>query len=139
VTRVDFYVVRNGGGDDRLSVAARLVDKASQRGHRVYLHCESEAQAQALDHLLWCHRRDSFIGHDTIERDPAARVLIDWTGEHGTHDDVMINLQLTAPGFFSRFERVAEVVTQEPEFLPAMRAAWRFYSDRGYPLHKHDL
>jgi len=46
---------------------------------------------------------------------------------------------LQAPAFFSRFERVAEVVTQEPDHLEALRAAWRFYKDRGYPLQKYDV
>jgi len=48
-------------------------------------------------------------------------------------------LTIGAPPFFSRFERVAEIVTQDPQFLEALRNSWRFYKDRGYPLHKHDL
>lgn len=139
MTRVDFYVVSQSSAHTRLTVAARLVDKASQRGHRVYVNCDGEAQARELDTLLWSHRPDSFIPHATADRDRSEAVVIDWQGDPGAHDDVMINLQLAAPGFFSRFTRVAEVVTQEPEFLPAMREAWRFYKDRGYPLHKHDL
>lgn len=139
MTRVDFYVVAHSAHQSRLSVAARLVDKAHQRGHRIYINCDSEQQARELDTLLWCHRRDSFIPHATADADRDAPVLIDWTGDPGEHNDVMINLQLTAPSCFSRFNRVAEVVTQDPAFLPALRDAWRFYQDRGYPLHKHDL
>ena len=139
MTRIDFYVVTNPGTHTRLSVAARLIDKASQRGHRIYVHCDNESQARELDALLWAHRADSFIPHCTADRGRDDAVVIDWTGDPGAHNDVMINLQLTTPAFFSRFSRVAEVVTQEPDFLPAMRNAWRFYKDRGYPLHKHDL
>jgi len=139
VTRIDFYVVTNPGTHTRLSVAARLIDKATQRGHRIYVHCDAESQARELDALLWAHRPDSFIPHCTADQGRDEAVVIDWMGDPGAHNDVMINLQLTAPAFFSRFARVAEVVTQEPAFLPAMRDAWRFYKDRGYPLHKHDL
>ncbi|MEE4203176.1 MAG: DNA polymerase III subunit chi [Halieaceae bacterium] len=139
MTRVDFYVVADSAKQSRLSVAARLVDKAYPRGHRIYIHCDSEQQARDLDTLLWTYRRDSFLPHATADADRDAPILIDWTGDPGDHNDVMINLQLTAPSCFSRFNRVAEVVTQDPEFLPALRDAWRFYQDRGYPLHKHDL
>jgi DNA polymerase-3 subunit chi len=46
---------------------------------------------------------------------------------------------LAPPSFFARFERVAEVVTQDENSLQALRDAWRHYKDRGYPLTKHDL
>jgi DNA polymerase-3 subunit chi len=51
----------------------------------------------------------------------------------------LINLQLGIPDFFSRFQRVAEVVTQEPASLSALRESWKFYKERGYQLEKHDL
>lgn len=129
----------DGPDQSRLTVTTRLVDKAYQRGHRIYIHCMSEEQARELDQLLWCYRADSFLPHATVDQDPAADILLGWQHCPDTHDDVMINLQWEAPPWFSCFHRVAEVVTQEPEFLPAMRDAWRFYRDRGYPLHKHDL
>jgi len=34
---------------------------------------------------------------------------------------------------------VAEVVTQDPVRIDALRSAWRFYKDRGYPLGKYDV
>ena len=53
--------------------------------------------------------------------------------------DLLINLQLEIPGFFSRFRRVAEVVTQDASSLEALRRSWTFYKERGYQLEKHDL
>ncbi len=57
----------------------------------------------------------------------------------GDHNDLLINLQLDVPPFFSRFQRVAEVVTQDDASLTALRQSWKFYKDRGYQLEKHDL
>jgi len=34
---------------------------------------------------------------------------------------------------------VAEVVTQDPDSLAALRRSWTFYKERGYQLEKHDL
>lgn len=139
MTRVDFYVVSDAGPDAVLRVAARLTDKARASGHRLFIHAASEAQAEQLDQLLWSFRPGSFVPHARADQDPTEAVVIGWGQDPGEHNDVMINLAGEAPPFFSRFARVAEVVTADEQQREAQRAAWRFYRDRGYPLHKHDL
>ena len=139
MTRIDFYVVADEGPDARLTVAARLADKALGRGHRLFIHALNEAQATRLDDVLWSFRASSFIPHALYNHRDNEPVVIGWGQDPDEHNDVLINLAPEAPPYFSRFNRVAEVVTQDAEHLEAMRAAWRFYRDRGYPLAKHDL
>jgi DNA polymerase III subunit chi len=140
MTRVGFYVVQAAGEEQRLRVAARLVDKAfTQRGHRIYVHTTDEAQARALDALLWGIRPASFLPHGLCGSEGSELIAIGWGDEPAGHDDLLINLQLQIPPFFSRFHRVAEVVTQDPVSLEALRASWRFYRERGYQLEKHDV
>ena len=55
------------------------------------------------------------------------------------HPDVMINLSAEVPPLFSRFERVAEIVLNDPDALAASRRRWSFYKDRGYQLQHHDM
>jgi len=55
------------------------------------------------------------------------------------HHDVMINLSAEVPPLFSRFERVAEIVLNDPDALAASRRRWSFYKDRGYQLQHHDM
>lgn len=139
MTRVGFYVVQAAGEDQRLMVAARLADKAFGRGHRIYINAVSEAQAKALDKLLWSFRPASFLPHALQGEEHSDRIAIGWGQDPGDHDDLLINLQLDIPAFFSRFQRVAEVVTQDETSLSALRQSWKFYQDRGYQLEKHDL
>lgn len=139
MTRVDFYVVSDAGANARLSVAARLADKAWHQGHRLFINAADQAQAHAFDELLWEFRPGSFVPHALANGDASEQVVIGWGQEPTGETDVLINLDISAPAFFARFQRVAEVVTQDPEHLEALRDAWRFYKDRGYPLHKHDL
>ena len=54
------------------------------------------------------------------------------------HNDLLINLQLEIPGFFSRFRRVAEVVTQDASSLEALRRSG-LYKERATSSKKHDL
>lgn len=139
MTRVGFYVVQASEAGQRLRVAARLADKAWQQGHRVFINAVDESQARDLDGLLWSFRPASFLPHALIGQEQREPVVIGWGQDPQTHDDLLINLQLDIPPFFSRFRRVAEVVTQDPASLQALREAWRFYRDRGYQLEKHDL
>jgi DNA polymerase-3 subunit chi len=139
MTRVGFYVVQAAEPGQRLSVAVRLADKAFQRGHRIFINAADEAQARALDELMWSFRPSSFLPHGLHGQEHSDTVAIGWGQEPHKHSDLLINLQLEIPSFFSRFARVAEVVTQDPDSLDALRASWTFYKERGYQLEKHDL
>jgi DNA polymerase III subunit chi len=139
VTRVGFYVVQAAQASDRLRVAARLADKALAQGHRIYINAVDKAQAEALDELLWSFRPASFLPHGLAGSEQSEQIAIGWGQDPGNHNDLLINLQLDIPAFFSRFKRVAEVVTQDEDSLSALRKSWVFYKDRGYQLEKHDL
>lgn len=139
MTRVGFYVVQAQAPGKRLQVAARLADKAFQRGHAIFFNCASQAQAGDMDDLLWRFRPDSFLPHGLVGSEGADRIAIGWGQEPQQHDDLLINLDLTVPAFFSRFHRVAEVVTQDAQSLEALRASWSFYRERGFALEKHDI
>ena len=139
MTRVDFYVVKSSGAEARLSVAARLTEKALGRGHRVFINCDSRDQLDTLDDYLWRFKPSSFVPHCPASSDAGEQVVLGFEDVPGSHNDVLFNLALAPPSFFARFERVAEVVTQDEDSLQALRDAWRHYKDRGYPLTKHDL
>jgi len=139
VTRVGFYVVSAAGEEQRLHVASRLADKAFNQGHRIYINTISEAQARELDELLWTFRPASFLPHGLLGTPDSERIGIGWGQDPGAHNDLLINLQFEIPDFFSRFKRVAEVVTQDELSLSALRESWKYYRDRGYELEKHDL
>ena len=139
MTLVGFYVVQTSDPGQRLRVAARLADKAFQRGHRIFIHATDEAQATELNELLWSFRPASFLPHGLHGQEHSESIAIGWGQEPDNHNDLLINLQLEIPSFFSRFARVAEVVTQEPDSLAALRKSWTFYKERGYQLEKYDL
>jgi DNA polymerase-3 subunit chi len=139
MTRVGFYVVQAAEQGQRLRVAVRLADKAFQQGHRIFINAVDEAQARTLDELLWSFRPASFLPHGLHGQEHSDTIAIGWGQEPDNHNDLLINLQLDIPSFFSRFARVAEVVTQDPASLQALRESWKFYKERGYQLEKHDL
>lgn len=138
MTRIDFHIIPAVQTSDRLAYAARLVAKARTRLHSVLLAVDDADQAQTLSDALWHLSPESFLPHSLLDGD-SDTVQIGWHDHPGQHHDVLINLASELPDYFSRFERVFEVVSQEPTILDTSRQRYRFYQDRGYPLTRHDL
>lgn len=149
MTRVDFYILPDADIRQRHLFACKLVEKAFRLGHSIYVHSDDGAQANAVDQLLWSFRSSSFIPH-RVCHDPASPtktsepVQIGYSmtdAQHPPHvlKDLLINLSQGVPDCFSRFERVMEIVIQEPQVQEITRANYRFYRDRGYRLQTHDL
>ena len=139
MTKVDFYILQQGGADQAMQYACLLTEKAYSQGHRVYLHLKDSEQQAQMNELLWSFRPDSFIPHAPLEQAGNEKVILGCGAEAGDNNDVLINLTTELPEFFSRFQRVAEVVCQDPAWLQAARGRYKFYNDRGYPLSKHDI
>jgi DNA polymerase-3 subunit chi len=144
VTQVDFYILEPDSEDARLRLACRIADKATQQDQHVFINSSSDVEAHKLDELLWTFSQGSFIPH-TIVRAPVAApprepVVIGLNqSPAGERWDVLINLAGDVPDFFSRYERVAEVVDGNAARREQSRDRYRFYRDRGYKLNTHQV
>jgi len=141
LTRVDFYILEDNGSDARQRFACRLAEKAWQQGNKVYIHTGDPALSSQLDELLWTFSQGSFVPHG-LDTDPAAdeaEIHIGHGDEPRHHDEVLINLGSEVPLFFSRFQRVAEVIDGDEQNRLQGRERFRFYRDRGYPLESHNI
>jgi len=137
MTTIDFYT----HVDDRLAVAARLVAKAYAAHGSVRVLTPDPATTDALDRLLWVQSALSFLPHCRMDSAIAAETPI-WIDERPAHDGaaaVLVNLQRDPPPFFSRFERLAEIVGLDEDDVAAGRARFKFYRERGYALRTHNL
>jgi DNA polymerase III subunit chi len=151
MTRIDFYQI---AGDER-TFACRLIDQVFHRGHKIYVHTLDIEQATRLDEHLWVFRPDSFIPHCLIGSGASSGTSSDVTSnlaanidvpikigfdtEPEDHQDVLINLSGVIPLFFSRFDRVAEVVPVDQNSRQAARKNYAFYKERGYSLNYHQI
>lgn len=140
MTRIDFYIVDSGESATRLQVACRLAEKAWSLKNQVYIHTSDAQSAGALDNLLWTFRAGSFIPHQLCnEATTDCPVVIGHEREPEQTYEVLINLDVGVPLFFSRFERVIEIVNQDENVRQDGRERFKFYRDRGYDLHSHNL
>lgn len=141
MTRVDFYIIEDSREQARQRLACRLAEKAYALDHTIYIHTDDRREAEQLDQLLWTFRDGSFIPHCLQDDKVAdqATIVIGHDGEPEEHNQVLINLGNEVPAFFSRFERVAEVIAGDEQARQAGRARFKFYRDRGYELNTHNL
>jgi len=137
MTRIDFYTKV----DNKLRFAGKLCAKALAQKLRVNVYAPDSKVAERFDRLLWTDNALSFIPHCRAEDPLAAEtpVLIHTQEGDLLDDALLINLDPAWPPFFSRFERVIEIVGTEPEDAAAARERFRFYRDRGYAMQTHDM
>ena len=137
MTKVDFYT----GSEDKLRTACQLSHKAMQNGLRVLLHTPDEATTEALDRLLWHYPATAFIphcrSHETAANDMP--VVLGHQEETFPHNELLISLHTECLPFFSRFERVIEIISQDEEDSRLGRERYKFYKDRGYEMRHFDL
>lgn len=141
MTKIDFYLLSGTGPNAREAIACKLIDKVYQLKHQVYVHTESQQDAQRLDDLLWTFRPGSFIPHSVYSpgSTPDTPVVIGYQDHTPEIHDVMLNLTHEVPLFFSQFNRVAELVDAEENARSQARNRFKFYKDRGYELDTHDM
>lgn len=141
MTRVNFYISPNTSVDANLQLACRIAEKAYGKQHKIYIHVSSAEQAKRLDDMLWVFRQGSFIPHcqSHHENSQDAAVVIGHEALPEIKPDVLINLADDVPNFFTRFERVAEIVSGDEPTRNSARERFKFYRERGYPLETHEL
>ncbi|WP_350013050.1 DNA polymerase III subunit chi [Pseudomonas asiatica] len=140
MSKVDFYILPTDSLSARLDFACKLCEKAWRLGHRVYLNCQDAEQRSELDQRLWRFKGEAFVPHDLAEVHADASVALGLAADSaGDHHDLLINLGAGVPAFVGQFERVAEIVVEEPGIRQSARERFRFYREQGYALQDHRL
>ena len=139
MTRIDFYVLQQDSLIARIHYACRLAEKIINQNHCVVIAVKDKLQAEEMSEYLWSFKPESFLPHHLQEEAGPAPIVIVWSQDQDQFHDVLINLSDDVPEWFSRFQRVTEIVVQQQECLKLTRSHYQFYRDRGYPLKSHKI
>ena len=140
MTRVDFHF----NAPDKIGYGCRLVRKIHRAGQKVVVCGADMSLLERLDEALWTFSALEFIPHVWVQDALAAETPVVLSGMDGAterlpHHEVLVNLGGAKPPWFASFERLIEVVSDDETDRAAARERWRFYRERGYALHRHDL
>lgn len=137
MTRVEFYV----NVPDKLVKSVELCVRAANRGRRITIYTPDESVNVQLQQQLWHYSATSFFAnaqqHESASHFSA--IVLDALGRQLVQDDVLINLQSQYPPFFSRFQHLIEIVTEDEADKMAARIRYKFYKDRGYQIKTTDV
>ena len=145
MTNIQFYILSQNSPMERWRFGCRLTEKARGLGHEVYLHTHNLEEAQHVSDMLWTISPQSFLPHEIIGHADHADlhhngILIGHTLEHlEAHFDTLINFTDSVPAGFTQYQKMAEIVIQTEDDLAKSRERWKYYQQRGYPLHSHQL
>lgn len=137
MTRIDFHF----NAPSKLTYTCRLARKAHAAGNQVVIFGRDRKLLEQLDRQLWDFAPLEFLPH-CFANDALAHqtpILLADAATSTPHHDVLVNLDLERPDFFSRFERLIEIVTSEEDDRNAARGRWKFYKERGYALSSFDI
>ncbi len=135
MTKVTFYKLASNAPS--LQFVCQLIKKTCVIQQQVLCLVDDNQIAEQLDQLLWEFEAEAFLPHGIgINQKPVA---ISAETEPGDHHQILINLQGEIPTWFSRFERVIELVQPESVHEQVKRENFRFYKERGYNLDFHDI
>jgi len=130
--QVSFY----SDAADPLHFACRLIRRALASGKPVGV-CVAASQAARLDELLWSFDAAEFIPHrrwDGTTPPAPGEVLLVEDAARLPHRGLLLNLGDDMPSDALDFERVLEVIGQEPARVQAGRARYRVYQQAGAKL-----
>jgi DNA polymerase III subunit chi len=132
--RADFYYIPD---DDTQRFACRIAQKAFENQHQVYMHADSDEDANDLNKLLWTFQQNSFVPHGLVgeHTDDLPPVQIG-TSKPDHHQEVLINLSNKAPDFAKDFQRVIEIVSNNDNQAETRK---QHYQRAQFDIHEHDL
>jgi DNA polymerase-3 subunit chi len=138
MTRIDFH--SNVG--DSIAYACRLARKAYLSGQPLVVLADAP-RLRVFDEVLWTFAPLEFVPHCMAGSALARETPVVLTSDLDSDLDavaqylILLNLGFSVPPQFARFERLLEVVGNDPDELVAGRDRYRFYRDRGYALNNY--
>jgi DNA polymerase-3 subunit chi len=141
--RVDFYVLNSASQRQRHTIGCRLAEKAYLQNSKVLIALPSDAEASALDELLWTFHDRAFVPHHRCGEaqctEPELPVHVCVNLERGAGADLLVNLCDRLPAQMARFARIAEVIDSDPERRRLGRERFKAYRDQKIALETHQL
>lgn len=143
MSRVDFYVLSDPGPDAAWRCACRLIEKAVELDHRVYVQLSSPGETARLDEMLWTFSDRSFLAHEiwdgSSEPHKLVKVLLGQQPGPPAYRQLLVNFSGAVPEDLETYARIAEIVDTDPDRKRLSRERFKQYRERGCTLETHNV
>lgn len=130
-----FYILDNDSSLKGQNIyACRIIEKAFNNNHKIYVHTANLEEAQNFDNQLWIFRDISFIPHEIYTSDSSLEtpVLIGYNNIPQERDDILVNLTIESPASYQHFNHIIEVVPHDDNLKTIARKRFKIYKEAGY-------
>lgn len=141
MAEVSFYT----GVADRLGFVCRLLRKASLSGATVAVVGPTPL-LDRLDQALWTFEATEFVPHlrlraqgDAGRQEVRSPILLSESAQLAVACRVLLNIGTELVPGFERYERVLEVVSQDPQQVQAGRLRFKHYKAQGHSVVHHEV
>jgi DNA polymerase-3 subunit chi len=141
MSQVNFYILNKVVKHPREHFTCKIANQIWSKETSIYIHTASISQAKFIDKLLWTFNTDSFLAHDILpinQPNIYTPIVIGYDDNICTDMDILINLTLEIPIFFTKFLRVIEIVDNSNREIA--RDHYSFYKNYGnLKLNHHKI
>lgn len=140
MSRVDFYILPDENRKNLHRFACRLAEKAYNQGNRILIKTDNTDESRLIDDLLWSFKEDNFLPH-AVSGTMASEdqpILISHETETDNNFQLLINLS-SISAEKNQFDRIAEILNQEPMRKQAGRKHYKIYKENGFELQHHEM
>tara|TARA_R110002060_G_scaffold77710_1_gene89520 strand:+ start:567 stop:1037 length:471 start_codon:yes stop_codon:yes gene_type:complete len=119
-----------------LALACQLAAQCFSNKQRCVVMCQSQAQAEQFDELLWQLPNDRFVPHNLTGEGPQAGTPVEicWQRPSQFNKPVLINLADNMPDFHSKFSRIFDFVPAADALKQQARERYKHYRAAGHQL-----
>lgn len=148
MTRIDFHF----NVPDKELYLCRLIRKIYRAKQKAVIYHPDQAVLERLDDALWSFSETDFIPHVILselqlsqlgevdpDTEPLEPVVLVSTDIKAPHCEVLVNVSNQSPNFFSRFDRLIELVHIDEKDREQARSRWRWYKERGYEINTFNV
>jgi len=130
--------------DHHVTYACRVVRKARSAGKTVLVYSRDDARRRRLDLALWTFSALDFLPHVELPSALAEHTPVWLSAEPPAQPRDLLLLLDDAPPpqflqWFPQFERIIDVVTEDPDDRARARARFKTYRDAGFSPVAHEV
>ncbi len=137
---VDFYILNDDNPNAHWLFACRLLQKAYQQQHQVYVHTTNTQDSEKINDLLWTFSDTSFVPHRLLDTNSTSTpIVIGQSPTAPANYEILLNLSKDIPNYYDQFKRILEIVPAEPTLKSQSRQHFQFYKDHNCEVSSHKI
>ncbi len=139
--RVSFYILKELQTiKDRDLYACRIIEKAYNNKHKVFVFLSDLEETNKFDTQLWTFSDISFVPHEIYNQaNDSTQILLGYDHKPNKTNDILINLTSNIPIFYQDFNHIIEVIPNDEQLKKLARVRFKQYKQNGAKIETFDV